>query len=186
MKPMAVFFLVACLLSGCKNSNQDLERAVALRQKILSATTCQFETEVTADYGDKLFSFSAQCQVDSKGELTFTIIYPESIADISGRIADSGGKLSFEDAALNFPLLSEEELSPVSAPWIFIKTLRSGYLTSVGKDSDLLRISADDSYQEDALKLDIWINESDQPVRADILHNGSRILSLTIRNFQIV
>ena len=186
MKPMAVFFLVACLLSGCKNSNQDLERALALRQKMLSATSCQFETEVTADYGDKLFSFSAMCNVDSGGELTFSIISPESIQDISGTISDSGGKLTFEDAALNFPLLSEEELSPVSAPWIFMKTLRSGYLTSVGQDADLLRVSADDSYQEGAMKLDIWINEADQPVQADILHNGSRILSLRIRNFQIL
>lgn len=186
MKRLAVFCMILCMLSGCKNTGQELEQAVSYRQKILSASQCLFDTEVTADYGDKLFTYCAQCRTDANGDLTFTITAPDSIEDITGKISDSGGNLTFDKTALNFPLLSEEALSPVSAPWIFIKTLRSGYLTSAGKDSDDLRLTLNDSYREDALMVDIWLNQEDQPIRADILHNGSRILSLTIRNFQIV
>lgn len=186
MKRMAVFLVVVCLISGCKNSDGELNQVIGFRQQLLSASLCQFETDVTADYGDKLFTFSAQCQVQGDGQLQFAITAPESIQGITGKISDSGGKLTFDNTALHFPLLAEEELSPVSAPWIFIKTLRSGYLKSVGKEEQNFRVAIDDSYAEDALHLDIWLDETLCPIRADILHEGTRILSLTIKNFQIV
>lgn len=186
MKQMAVFAVFLCLLSGCGKSDPSLDQVVALRQQILSSDQCQFEAEITADYGDKLFSFTAKCSTDSIGDVRFAISDPESIEGISGRISDDGGNLTFEDFALNFPLLAEGELSPVSAPWILMKTLRGGYLKSVGKEDNGLRLTIDDSYREDALTVDIWLDDSMQPVRADVLHNGSRILSLSIKNFHIL
>ena len=56
----------------------------------------------------------------------------------------------------------------------------------MGEDDGLLRLTIDDCYQEDALQLDIWVNGEDQPVLADILHNGSRILSVKVKDFQIL
>ena len=41
----------------------------------------------------------------------------------------------------------------------------------------------DDSYAEDALKLDVWVNGEDAPVHGDILYDGKRILSLDVGNF---
>ena len=64
--------------------------------------------------------------------------------------------------------------------------MRSGYLTSAGMEGDLLRLTIDDSYEEDALTLDIWLNEQDIPIRAEILYDGRRILTLEIENFQIM
>ena len=175
-----------CLLSGCKNSNAELEQVMALRQKLLTASQCQFETEVTADYGDKLFAFSAMCQMNSSGDLKFAITAPESIDGIAGIVSDKGGKITFDDMALSFPLMAEEELSPVSAPWIMIRTLRSGYLKTAGREEQCLRVTIDDSYEADALQVDIWLDEDNCPTRADILHDGSRILSLAVQNFRIL
>ena len=79
-----------------------------------------------------------------------------------------------------------DQLSPVSAPWVFLKTLRSGYLTAAGEDGELLRLTIDDSYEEDALRLDIWLDPNHQPNHADILYEGRRILSLQVENFQIL
>jgi hypothetical protein len=53
-------------------------------------------------------------------------------------------------------------------------------------EEDLLRLTIDDSYEEDALKVDIWLDETDTPVRAEILYDGRRILTLIIKNFTIV
>ena len=111
---------------------------------------------------------------------------PDTIADITGRIDGGEGKLTFRDTALAFPLLAEDQLSPVSGPWIFYQTLRSGYLTAAGMEDDLLRLTIDDSYADDALTLDIWLDKQDNPIRAEILYDGCRILTLDIENFQIV
>lgn len=173
------------LLSGCSGKNTELQRAMELRTKLLGAC-CTFDAEITADYGSSIQTFRVYCEGNAQGNLGFSVTAPESIQGITGRIESGEGKLTFQDTALAFPLLAEEQLSPVSSPWIFWNTLRSGYLTAAGMEDDLLRLTIDESYEEDALTVDIWLDAQDKPIRAEILYVGRRILTLTIENFQIV
>ena len=186
MKKVGALLIVMILLTGCSRGDPGMERALALRGKLLRASGCSFDTKITADYGDKLYEFSLDCEADAQGNLTFSVLQPESIAGITGNIRDSGGNLTFEDVALHFDLMAEDQLSPVSAPWIFLKTLRSGYITSTAEEEGSLRLSVDDSFDDDALRLDIWLGEDSLPYRAEILHDGRRILSLSITNFALL
>ncbi len=186
MKKAAALLLVVLMLSGCSRGSDAIDRAMELRARLLKAEGCSFTAEITADYGDSLHTFTVDCQGDSQGNLSFTVTAPATIAGITGEVSNEGGKLTFDDVALAFPLLTQEQLSPVSAPWIFLKTLRGGYLTSAGEDDGLLRVTIDDSYEEDALMLDIWLDEGNDPVRAEIVYDGSRILSVVVSNFQIL
>lgn len=185
MKRMVAMLCIVVLLAGCTQKNDGLDRAMALRAKIL-AQAIEFETDITADYGDKTYTFSAKCSADSGGNLTFSVTKPETISGISGSVSASGGKLTFDGKALSFPLLADDQITPVSAPWVLVKTLRSGYLTSCGAEGNLLRLAIDDSYADDALHLDIWLDENDMPVRGEILWQGRRILSMEIKNFNFV
>ena len=184
MKILAAL-LAVLFLTGCTGAEAELDRAMALRAKLLSASV-SFDAEITADYGDTVHTFSVYCEGDSKGNLGFRVTAPETIADITGRITAGKGELTFRDTALAFPLLAEDTLSPVSAPWIFYQTLRGGYLTAAGMEEELLRLTIDDSYEEDALTVDIWLDGQDLPVRAELLHEGRRILTLIIENFSIL
>ena len=184
MKILAALCMLL-LLTGCGSHDAELDRAMALRTRLLSASV-SFDAEITADYGDEIHTFSVYCEGDSQGNLGFRVTAPETIGDITGRIEAGEGKLTFRDTALAFPLLAEDQLSPVSAPWIFCTTLRGGYLTAAGMEEELLRLTIDDSYDDDALTVDIWLDETDSPVRAEILYDGRRILTLKIENFKIV
>lgn len=184
MKILAVVISLL-LLSGCNGKNAELQRAMELRTRLLGAC-CTFDAEITADYGSSIQTFQVYCEGNAQGNLGFSVTAPESIQGITGRIESGEGKLTFQDTALAFPLLAEEQLSPVSSPWIFWNTLRGGYLTAAGMEDDLLRLTIDESYEEDALTVDIWLDETDHPIRAEILYDGRRILTLTIENFQIV
>lgn len=183
-----VFLLAALmvLLCGCAGGDRELERAMAYRSALLKAEGCRFSAEVTADYGDILHSFSMDCRTDANGNLSFSVTAPETIAGITGAVSQEGGTLRFDDEALHFELMAQEQLSPVSAPWIFMKTLRSGYLTSASTEGELLRLTIDDSYEEDALRLDIWLKEEDMPVRAEILYDGKRILTMDVKDFVLL
>ena len=156
------------------------------RESLLAAQSCSFEAEVTADYGDSLNQFRMGCQSDSSGKTAFVVLAPETIAGIKGNISYSGGELTFDDTALYFDLLTDDQLSPVSAPWIFLKALRSGYITSVCWEESFLRLTVDDSYESDALTLDVWLEEGRVPVRADIFWDNRKILSLTVENFALL
>lgn len=164
--------------------NEELETAMDLRARLL-AGNCSFQTEIVADYGDKLYTFGMRCEADSRGAVGFQVIAPDSIAGISGNASSDGGMLTFDDASLAFPLLADGQLSPVSAPYVLINTLRGGYVRSAGKDGDLVLVTIDDSYDEDALQLDIWLDAQGMPVRGEILFDGRRILSMTISDFRI-
>lgn len=184
MKKTAVILLALVLLTGCSNAQSQIDRCMELRGKLLRSE-CSFTAQITADYGDKVHTFALECVGDAQGNLGFTVAEPESIAGITGVIDQEGGFLTFDDEALQFPLLADDQVTPVSAPWILLKTLRGGYLTSAGEDGELLRVTIDDSYEDDALQLDIWLDGENMPVRAEILYDGRRILSLAVSNFQI-
>lgn len=185
MKYAAVLICIAVVLSGCSSGNRELERGLQLRSDILDAGQCAFDAEITADYGDVLHTFSVTCLGNRQGDLDFTVTGPETIAGITGTASDTGGRLTFDDTALQFDLMAEDTISPVSAPWIFLKTLRGGYMTAAGMEGDLLRLTIDDSYEDDAFQLDIWVDDRNCPVRGEILHEGRRILTLSIDRFEI-
>ena len=186
MRKTAALVLVLLLLSGCSNAKSYINRALELRTRLYQSEGCSFTAGITADYGDQVYQFTLSCRGDSQGNLAFTVAEPETIAGITGHISQKGGKLTFDDAALDFPLMADGLLTPVSAPWLLLKTLRGGYLTSAGMEGDLLRLAVDDSYEEDALHLDIWLDGEDCPVQADIYYDERRILSLTIKDFRIL
>lgn len=186
MKKAVALALAMLLLTGCSSGHQAIDRALDLRGRLLGGSGCSFTAKITADHGDSVQYFTVDCKGDDRGELEFTVKSPETIAGIQGSISEDGGKLTFDDVALAFPLLTQEQISPVSAPWIFLRTLRGGYLTSAGEDDGLLRVTIDDTYEEDALQLDIWLNGENMPVRAEILYDGVRILSLEVEQFQIL
>ncbi len=184
-KALGLLVLLICL-PGCSGEPREIERGMALRTRLLQAAACSFDADITADYGDKVHQFSLHCQGNGQGDITFTVAAPESIAGITGTISEEGGKLTFDGVALQFDTMADGQASPVTAPWILLKTLRGGYLTSACMEEDLLRLTIDDSYEEDALQLDIWLDQEDLPVRGEILYDGRRILTLDVKNMVIV
>ena len=185
MKKWTAVLVMLVFLSGCSGKSRELQRGLDLRSELLKASQCRFSCEITADYGNKTYTFSMDCQGDAQGNLIFTVTEPETIAGITGKIADGEGSLTFDDTALYFDLLADQQLSPVSAPWVLMKALRGGNITSAGVEKGSLRISVDDSYEENALNLDVWLDSEDIPQRADICYAGKRILSLKLENVRI-
>ena len=185
MKRTLVGLLCILFLFGC-GKESGLEKGLVLRNRLLSGDGCEFRAEITADYGKELYVFSVSCKVDNAGNLTFCVISPESISGISGTISATGGKLTFDDHALAFPVLADGMLSPVSAPWFFITALRSGYLKACEENKDGLHLVINDSYAQDAIQVDVYTDPDMTPVRAELVWQGMRVLTVTVENFNIV
>ena len=182
MKIIAVYVLISLLLSGC-TGQQQMDSAMAFRQKMTEGAGCGFLCTVTADYGDKLYTFSMDCSFDNAGNMTFSVVKPESISGITGTIGHDGGKLTFDDQALAFELLADGYISPVSAPWFFVKTVRGGFVQSCSQDGANTRITFLDTFTEEALQTDVWMDPVNIPLHCEILWQGRRILSLEVSNF---
>lgn len=186
MKKRAIWLAALVLLTGCGGKNRELERGLSLRARLLQGEGCSFSLDITADNGEQVCTFAMDCQADKQGGVTFTVTAPQTIAGIGGSLSGEGGKLTYGDTVLDLGTVAQGQVNPISAPWLLVKTLRSGCITAAGEDGELLRLSIDDSYADDSLQLDIWCDSADTPVRAEVVWENRRILSLTIRNFTIV
>ena len=186
MKRLAVLFVAVCmcLLSGC--SHQDfVDEGLSLRDKILLAEGCRFRSVITADYTDRLYTFEMLCEFDKSGNMHFTVTQPELISGIAGKVDAIGGKLTFDDQILAFELLADGQLTPVSAPWVFLNALRGGYMRAFGTTDDAYCLYISDSENGNPIELEIYTNNQYIPIRAEIIWENRRILSLDIRNFTL-
>lgn len=182
MKRMAILLLVIILLCGCTGDTGQMDRAMELRGR-LQQKDVSFDADITADYGDKVHTFSMQCRGDTLGNMKFTVTKPETVAGISGSVSKGSGKLTFDDKVLAFDILADDLISPISGPWVLLETLRGGYLTSCSQEGELLRLAIDDSYEKNALHLEIWIDSGNIPKQCEIYWQGRRLLSMEVKNF---
>lgn len=170
------------LLCGC-DSNSEMDDVMGFRQRMLTSDGYILCAQITADYGDAVYSFTVECTFDQTGTMDFIVTSPQTIHGITGTVDGDQGKLTFDDQALLFELLADGQLSPISAPWIAINALRSGYIQSCGVDGDNIRIILDDSYDSNALRVDWWVTKQMIPIVAEISWQNRRILTMQVVSF---
>lgn len=181
MKRIALILSIV-LLGGCASADREMEQALSVRSR-LANSGCSFRCEITADYINTVEEFTLECATDTAASLTFTVVEPESVSGITGMVSAGEGKLTFDQTVLSFPLMADGRLSPVSSPWILIETLRSGYITACVREEELLHLTVDDSYADDALTLDVWIGENGSLNAAEISWQGRRVVSMKVEDF---
>lgn len=174
------------LLCGCRAENSDLDAALALRKELSSGEGCIFLAEVIADYGDSVYTFELDCRSNQDGSLSFRVVSPDTISGISGKLSATGGQISFDDKVLAFPMLVEGEISPVSAPWLMLHSLLGGYIRGCGADGDGIKIIIDDSYAQEPLQVDLWVDSENLPQGCEIMWQGRRVMSIKIKSFSFV
>lgn len=180
---LAVFLCVVLLLCGCQNSDDLTNKALTIRNKLQEGNGCSFSATIQADYGEKIYIFKMDCQTDHAGNLTFSVTEPATLCGITGKVSETGGAITFDDKILAFPTIADGQVSPVSAPWLFLKALRSGYLKGTAELENGYEISIDDSYEADALHLIVDVIGA-VPNCAEIFWQGRRVMSLSIEEFK--
>ena len=183
-----LLLLLSLLLAGCAGGQEKtMDRALSFRSKLLEAGGAAFTAEITADYGDKTYTFTAACQANAGGDLDFAVTAPETIAGISGTVSAQGGQLKFDGTALDFGLLADGQLTPASSAYAVAQSWRRGYITACGREGGGVRMSVDGSFLGEAVTVDTWLEEEKTvPFYAEICYNNRRVLSLQLRDFQFL
>lgn len=181
MRKIGSLLLLGALLCGC-SADKAMDEALEVRGRMVSSG-CSFRCEITADYIEYTEQFTLECTVGIDGTVEFTVLEPEEISGIQGSLDGAEGTLNFDELILGFPLLADERLSPVAGPWILINTLRSGYITACVREEDGLHLTIDDSYADDALTLEIYLDEAGMVEGCEIGWRGRRQLSMEVEDF---
>lgn len=171
-------------LWGC-SSGDGIDRALEARNRF-QTTPCRFRATVSADYGAMIHTFVLVCEADIQGNVLFSVAAPDTILGITGRLTGESGFLTFDDEVLAFELLADGQLSPVSAPWVMLHTLRGGYLRSCTETEDGWHLTVNDSYDNNAMQVDLRLDMSGRLTGAEILWQGRRILTVKVEDFEFV
>ena len=184
MKRIAVSVLLVCFLFGCSYGTDPLERPLKFREALNNASEVEFKAKVTADYFEELYTFEMDCAVDELGELSFRVCAPQTIAGITGFISDELN-LTFDDTVLALKPVDGDQASPIMAPWLLIKALKSGYIYACTALDSGYCVSVRDSYEDDAMLLEVKFDEYDNPLFAEFFCNDRRILCIELEAFQL-
>ena len=174
--------LLVVFLVGCSARDPAMEAALELRGRCLAAQQVQFRVGISADYIDRIESFSLECTHNADGTMSFRVLGPVDIEGVGGTVSGTEGTVEFDGTVLAFPLLAEGRLSPLSGPWVVMKAIRSGNILSAGREGELLRLTIDDSYAENALTVDLWL-EDGEVEQAEVAWEGRRCLTMTFDGF---
>lgn len=186
MKLTTVSLLIAYFLSGCGANDHLQQDIMQLRTRIMEAECCTFESVITADYGVSLYTFQMECTADNRGNLEFTVTDPVSISGITGIISETTSALTFDDKILTFPMLADDQLTPVSTPWLFMNALKEGYIAGYSNSKGEICIYIDDSYAGKPILVEVYTDDTLVPLRTEIFWDQQRILSADIRKFTIL
>ena len=181
-KSIAVVLLIF-LLSGCGKSQQTMQKALNFRTKLMQSEGCAFTADILADYGHKVYEFSVYVEADSD-VTNLTVVEPEELSGISAQISEHGTKIVFDDIALDFGELANGYVSPVLAPWLLGQCWRSEYISSVGRDGEMERVTYLKGYDDQELTVNTWLDTGGIPVRAEVIFGSKRCLNIAIRDFQ--
>ena len=177
-----LFPLLLVFFVGCAGPDPAMEEALALRSRCLAAQSVTFSATIQADYITQVEEFFLECAAGQDGTVSFRVLEPEDISDIRGTVSGTEGTVEFDGTVLAFPLMAEGRLSPLSGPWVVMKAIRSGNILAAGREGELLRLTIDDSYAENALTVDLWLKDGELE-QAEVAWEGRRCLTMTFDGF---
>lgn len=180
---IAIILSVTCLF-GCASSDGGVSNALHLREQMSKGCGYTFAAAVTADYGDRLYSFTMDCTAKPDGTVEFVIAEPESISGIKGSVSQSGGKLWFEDTVLLFESLTSNQITPAIGPYLMVKAIQGGYIRSSFDKENLSEIKIDDSFRSEAYQVILTLDDNSLPTLCEIFSDNRRILMISVKNFE--
>lgn len=175
MKKLALCLVLCILLAGCSAPTADEEARDLLGRIDLGSPS--LTADVTADYGDRVYSFRLKY-----ADGVVTILSPETIAGIEAQVGEDGVTLRYDGAEVFTGTLAG--ISPMSALPLFINALGESYISDArfGPDDTLTIIfRIDDDVQ---LSVD-FDRQSELPISAEVTENGEMKLKITFYDVKL-
>lgn len=185
---IAILLATILLFSACAKDgqNSELQPAIDFRAKLLNAGGASFTAEVTADYGEEVYTFTLACRYQTDGKTEITVTAPDTLSGIRAQIENDTGRLTFFDTELTFGTLADGNITPLSAPAVLGRVWQSAYIAASGKEDKNLRVSYEDGNDTDQLLADTWFSQKGIPIYAELCYNEICVLRLNISDFSFL
>jgi len=154
-----------------------------LRSDLLEAERLIINADITADYGDRVYTFGVRYTGNAEfGEIV--ILSPETIAGVTAEVTVDGATLIFDGARLDTGPLTGGGLTPAEALPMLISEWQTGRIAFAGferfgeNDTVTMESAIDDSIAQKT-----WFNRTTLlPLRAEVSNNGVMVVAVAFNN----
>lgn len=181
--------LAAC--GGSGGGNEAEERLTEVRGKYLEMTACTGHANLTADYGQRVYTYGIDYTWQREGETLLTLTAPEVIAGTTAHITAGETALEYDGVILETGPLSAEGLTPVDALPALLTYAREGFaaecaLEGAEGEEQKLHVVCRDPENEPGTgrEADLWFNpETGDLLRGEISEGGVAVIQCEISGF---
>lgn len=187
-----ISLLLLGLLAGCGGGEGDNDMILDLRSEVLSRAGCAGTMALTADYGQRVYTYAVDFAEDVDEGLTLTLTAPEAVAGITATVRAGQTALEYDGVRLETGPLNEEGLSPLDALPTFLTALESGYIAETCSEqvgeSEHLRICCRDPAREPGQGTEVllWFDKAQKTLqRGEIRSDGFAVIQCEFSAFII-
>lgn len=188
---MCVLMMTLALTACGGGGDVVQELALTIRTAYVSANGCTGRMEITADYGQRVYTYTVDVTVD--GENTVLVVAaPEEVAGVTARLQGTDSWLEYDGAVLETGPLSPDGLSPLGAVPALLERARSGFMDSctmeqLGERESLRVLCRDPSMgQGEGTQTVLWFDpDSAALLRGEILVEGRRVILCECMEFAL-
>ena len=162
---------------------------MAIRRQYLEQTGCTASLDVTADYGQRVYTYTVDVSVVGE-EMTLTVTAPQELAGITAYVDETGSRLEYDGAMLETGELDGDGLTPLSAVPALLDSARSGFMDSCAieelDEQTTLRVLCRDPERPagQGRETTLWFDgTSGALVRGEIAVDGYRVIRCEFLQF---
>jgi hypothetical protein len=153
---------------------------------MLEADNLELTTQVTADYGERVFDFTLRYTGGAE-DGTLEIMQPEPIAGLKATVSVSGGTLEFDGVALDTGAVTKDGLSPAQCIPVLISQWQSGYISGCNfeklGDCETLAVTTDITQ---TVSQRTWFDKKTHlPIKAELYDGGVMVIGCLFENIII-
>lgn len=162
-KIMCLGVLLALLFSSCGGGGNEAEELLQkIRGHYLEAVTVAGHGEITADYGQRVYTYEVDFTWSKNGETVLLITAPENIAGAVVHISAKESALEFEGTMLETGAINGDGLTPIDCIPTLLRYTQEGFVTACGLETieniTYIHITCTDpvSTTEENIQADLW------------------------------
>ena len=184
-----VLTLTAC--GGAGGGNEAEERLNQVRGKYLEMSACSGHADLTADYGQRVYTYGIDFTWQKEGETLLTLTAPEVVAGTTAHISAGETALEYDGVMLDTGPLNAAGLAPVDALPVLLAYAREGFaaecaLEGAEGEPQTLHIVCRDPETEPGAGTEagLWFDsETGNLLRGEISQEGATVIQCGISGF---
>lgn len=189
----ALMMTLALVLTACGGGGDgnEAEKTLAeVRGRYLEMTACTGHADLTADYGQRVYTYGMDFAWQREGETLLTLTAPEVIAGTTAHVAAGETALEYDGVMLETGPLNPAGLAPVDALPALLRYAREGFAAECAweetQEVRKLHVVCRDPEAEPGtgVEADLWFApDTGNLLRGEISDGGVTVIQCDISGF---